>query len=219
MIYKIQGKIQAKVRGVLDIIPGDVGEGPGPEPIVPIFEDDFEDGTLDKWSSPINIGVQTYAALGIPAPPDGGVYGVKSTATNGNAQVLIDDTTDLWVVTQNRLQNADKSNIMRLTNVAFDRDEQVFLTAARILSIDGELGSKVYANNTWYNFKIHYKIGITDGAIEAWYDDGAGWVKDIEELNIGTSGNPLNKVFMGIARTGQLNTYWDNFKIYDEDPG
>ena len=228
MLYKIQGKVISKIRGSLDIIPGgEGGPGPGPEPVVPIFEDDFEAGNMDKWDNVANVLLATWGSGGAPAYANGGVYGAKPNTNTARNWVNIAPLTEIWVdIDFYRPLTASGMNYWMPSDAANFRMGSVYSPVASggiVTEFNGNYFSstQIFTQATWAQQRTHYLMHDTAGVIQTWYDIGAGWVLDVDESGLDTldvAHPTISRVYLGTNRTGQNPAYWDNFKIYDEDP-
>ena len=210
-----------------NLIGAGLAGGAVPPPIEYYVQDNFEGRVLaPEWTTDNLVEVDEWTILGVDGPVGGGAMGAR-IPTNGTLRIAIPETDTIWstfwvltpavgmspVYFATVYHDTDRIHRMRnYPNSNFQWEN----------SGDGNtyIGSKIYTPGTWYKFKYHVYLHATAGIIQVWYDEGSGWVIDIDESGIDTikiSG--LANTVYAYATAGRSQNFYDEYNILKADPG
>ncbi|MCM8745822.1 metallophosphoesterase [Thermomicrobium sp. CFH 73360] len=149
-----------------------------PTPIVTstaLFSDDFESGTLSRWTTVNGLTVTTLA-------PHGGQYAARALSTNGNVAFAVvqlsssqsDTTTEVWFSLTARGKN-DQLTLVRFLTGSGSPIGLVQITTNGRLAFRNEVAGTTtttgitVSTNAWHQLRVRLVTG-TSGRVELWYD-------------------------------------------------
>ena len=202
--------------------------GSTPPPIEYYVQDNFENGLVDPaWTFVgSTVQVDTWANFGISGPSGGGNYGCL-IPVDKIMSIDIPETDTIWATcwAKTAAIGASPVYLMR-TYHNTGALQRMRIYPQSTLQIENTANGVVYLSDrvfdldTWYKFKFHILIHDTTGILQAWYDDGSGWVITIDEQNIDTA-RPvglINLVYC-MASAARSPNYYDEYNILKADPG
>nr|BAL55188.1 OmpA domain-containing protein [uncultured prokaryote] len=171
-------------------------------PSLRLFEDDFESGTLVRWSSVNGLTVTTEA-------PFSGSYAARAFSTAGTASYALatlprpvsEFSLRIRLLVTSQGTNAVnlvkwRSGISSLGGISLTSSGQ--LAVRNDVAAQGSTTSTTIAASTWHTLELHVRTG-SDGFVEIWYD-GTRIHQSFQ--NFGT--NQVTAIQLGENSTGRL---------------